>query len=124
MSPPTERPPSQPTKPGFWGFYRDHFVAEHQHPLNVGRHIACTLAGTVFLPVALASPMPWLALLYPVVHAALGLLGEPLVRAQCGGGRCAGFAPRDFSPLWFIAGNHVMTTLWLRATLRRWLRGG
>ena len=31
---------------------------------------------------------------------------------------------RDFSTLWFIAGNHVMTTLWLRATLRRWLRGG
>lgn len=75
-------PPNLPTKPAFWGFCRDQFVAEHPQPLNVGLHIAGSVAGpvagTVFLPVAPASPMPWLALLYPAVHAAPGLLGRRL----------------------------------------------
>ena len=46
--------------------------------LHIAGSVAGPVAGTVFLPVAPASPMPWLALLYPAVHAAPGLLGRRL----------------------------------------------
>lgn len=103
---------------GFWAFYRDHFQAEHQHPVNRGLHVFGTLLGTVFVPVVLLSPWVWAVVLYPVVHAAPGLLGHRLFErnAQLGDVRVL---RKDFSPLWFIAGNHVLTYELAVAGLRR-----
>ena len=110
--------PIHPQTIGFWAFYKDHFQAEHQHPVNRGLHVFGTLLGTAFVPVALLSAWPWLALLYPVVHAAPGLLGHRLFErsAQVGDVRVL---RRDFSPLWFIAGNHVLTYASAVSGLRR-----
>jgi hypothetical protein len=103
---------------GFWAFYRDHFLAEHQHPVNRGLHIFGTLLGTAFVPAALLSPWVWLVVLYPAVHAAPGLIGHRLFErnAQVGDVRVL---RKDFSPLWFIAGNHVLTYEVAVAGLRR-----
>ena len=110
-----------PSSIGFWAFYRDHFQAEHHHPINRGLHIVGTLLGTAFVPLALLSPWVWLVALYPVVHAAPGLLGHRLFErnAQVGDVRVL---RKDFSPLWFIAGNHVLTYEAARAGLK-WLAG-
>ena len=103
---------AQPKAISFWDFYRDHFQAEHQHPINRGLHVFGTLLGTAYLavliPVTLLSPWIGLLVLYPVVHAAPGLIGHRLFErnAQVGDVRVM---RKDFSPLWFIAGNHVMT---------------
>ena len=109
---------ANPQTIGFWAFYKDHFQAEHQHPVNRGLHIFGTLLGTAFVPVALLSAWPWLVLLYPVVHAAPGLLGHRMFErhAQVGDVRVL---RKDFSPLWFIAGNHVLTYELAVAGLRR-----
>ncbi|KNZ34355.1 MAG: hypothetical protein AD742_03015 [Methylibium sp. NZG] len=70
--------------------------------------MAGTVAGLVWLPLALWSPLPWLALLFPVVHAAPGLVGHRLFErdAKVGDVRVL---RKDFSPLWFIAANHRLT---------------
>jgi hypothetical protein len=93
---------------GFWDFYNDHFQAEHTHPINRGLHVFGTLLGTAFVPFALLSSVPWVIILYPVVHALPGLIGHRLFErnAQVGDVRVL---RKDFSPLWFIAGNHVLT---------------
>ncbi len=103
---------------GFQAFYRDHFQAEHRHPVNRGLHIFGTLLGTAFVPAALLSSWPWLVLLYPVVHAALGLIGHRLFErsAQV---RDVRVLRNDFSLLWFIAGNHVLTYKAAVAVMRR-----
>ena len=114
----TSNPGSSPQAIGFWTFYRDHFQAEHQHPVNRALHIFGTLLGTAFIPLTLMSPWAWLVVLYPVVHAVPGLVGHRLFErnAQVGDVRVM---RKDFSPLWFIAGNHVLTYDAARAGLRR-----
>ena len=116
-----QKSPAKPQAIVFWVFYRDHFQAEHQHPINRGLHIFGTVLGTAFVPAALMSPWVWLVLLYPVVHAAPGLLGHRLFErnAQVGDVRVL---RKDFSPLWFIAGNHVLTYELAVAGLRRLVR--
>jgi hypothetical protein len=93
---------------GFWTFYKDHFLAEHTHPINRGLHVFGTLLGTVFVPFALFSSAPWMIIFYPAVHAMPGLIGHRLFErnAQVGDVRVL---RKDFSPLWFIVGNHVLT---------------
>ena len=95
-------------KPGFGGFYQHHFLAEHQHPANRALHVAGTLAGLAWLPFSFWVGMPWLLLLFPVVHALPGLLGHRLFERnpQVGDVRVL---RKDFSPLWFIAANHRLT---------------
>lgn len=114
---------SQKRKIGFHDFYRNHFLAEHQHPATIGLHVFGTLLGTLFLVGSLLSTMPYLALLYPVVHAVPGLIGHRLFErnAQVGDVRVL---RKDFSPLWFIAGNHVLTYEVARAGLRKMFSGG
>jgi hypothetical protein len=101
-------------RPGFRAFYREHFLAEHRHPSNVALHVFGTLASAAFVVAALASALPWLALLYPVVHAAPGLLGHRLFERNAAVGDVR-VLRTDFSPLWFIAANHVLTFDLLRS---------
>lgn len=103
---------------GFRTFYREHFLAEHRHPANVALHVFGTAASAAFLVISLASSLPWLALLYPVVHAAPGLIGHRLFERNSEVGDVR-VLRTDFSPLWFIAGNHVMTVDLMRAWWRR-----
>jgi hypothetical protein len=97
---------------GFADFYDHHYLPEHRHPVNRALHIIGTWAGLAWLPLTLTSAMPWLALLFPVVHAAPGLVGHRLFErnAQVGDVRVL---RKDFSPLWFIAANHLLTFGWL-----------
>ena len=92
----------------FSSFYHHVFLPEHQQTPNIALHVFGTLASAVFVIAMLIGGMPWLVLLYPVVHAAPGLLGHRYFErsAEVGDLRVT---RKDFSPLWFIAGNHRMT---------------
>jgi hypothetical protein len=92
----------------FADFYRQVFLPEHQQPLNVALHVAGTVASMVWLPWVLMQGLPWLALLYPVVHAAPGLLDHRFFERNMAVGDVR-VTRKDYSPLWFIAGNHRMT---------------
>jgi hypothetical protein len=102
----------------FNDFYREHFLPEHHHPLNVGLHVFGTVVAWVFVGWALLSPWPWLALLFPVVHAAPGLVGHRWVERNEAVGDLR-VLRRDFPPLWFIAANHRLTWELLRGGVRR-----
>lgn len=100
-------------------FYRDVFLAEHTHWANVALHIAGTLAGLAWLAWTLTQlPGLWklLGLLFPVVHAAPGLLGHRLFERSLAVGD-ARWQRTDFPIIWFIAGNHLLT--WQTLTGRR-----
>jgi hypothetical protein len=120
---PTSKPPS--SRPSFAEFYREHFRAEHQHPANVSLHVLGVLASTVWLVWTINSPLPWLALAYPVVHAAPGLAGHRLFERNPAVGDVR-VLRRDFPMAWFVLGNHVLVLdLMLRGLRRiqRTLRG-
>ena len=108
---------------GFHDFYRNHFLPEHRHPATIGLHVFGTVLGTLFLPATLLSTMPYLALLYPVVHAVPGLIGHRLFERNAKVGDIR-VLRKDFSPLWFIAGNHVLTYEVARAAVRRMVSRG
>ncbi len=104
--------PAQPNSPseckiGFRNFYTQHFLPEHQHSVNVALHVFGTVIGLVFAAMTLISAMPYLVLLFPAVHAAPGLLGHRLFERNAAVGDVR-VLRKDFSPLWFIAANHVM----------------
>ena len=99
----------------FSNFYRHHFLAEHRHPANVALHVAGTIAGVVFVVAALGSRWPWAALLYPVVHAAPGLVGHRLFERNAVVGDVR-VTRTDFPLWWFIAANPRLT---LDVLLRR-----
>ncbi len=111
------------TRIGFKRFYSEVFVPEHQHPVNHGLHVLGTLLGLAYLPaVWLLLPLPWPArlaalLLFPLVHAAPGLIGHRLFERNAVVGD-ARWRRQDFSPLWFIAANHVLTLRWFMSVLR------
>jgi hypothetical protein len=100
-------------RPGFDSFYRHHYLPEHRHPANRALHMVGTLAGLLWLLFALLGPQPWLVLLFPVVHAAPGLVGHRLFERnpQVGDLRVL---RKDFPALWFIAANHRLTAEALR----------
>jgi hypothetical protein len=98
---------------GFATFYAQVFLPEHQHPANVALHVLGTVFSLVALWAVLAAGWPWLALLYPVAHAAPGLLGHRLFERSKEVGDLR-VMRKDYSPLWFIAGNHLMTWELLR----------
>jgi hypothetical protein len=106
----------------FADFYREVFLPEHQHPINRALHIAGTLlalAAALWVLLALPAWPGWLALLlFPVVHAAPGLVGHRLFErsAAVGDARWR----RSDHPGWqFILGNHRLAAEWLLALLRR-----
>lgn len=97
-------------KPPFSAFYRDVFLPEHRHPLNVALHIFGTLAGLAWIAAILSAPGLWklAVLLFPVIHAAPGLIGHRLVeRSETVGD--ARWRRRDFPAWLFILANHRLT---------------
>lgn len=88
-------------------FYREVFLPEHRHPLNVALHIGGTLAGLAWIPFTLSAPGLWklAVLMFPVVHGAPGMLGHRLLErsAEVGDARWQ----RTDYPAWlFIIANH------------------
>ncbi len=99
---------SQPIS--FRRFYREVFLPEHRHPLNVALHVGGTLAGLGWLGACALAPGWWklAALLFPLVHGAPGLIGHRLLERSADVGD-ARWRRTDFSPWWFIAANHRLT---------------
>jgi hypothetical protein len=95
-------------RPPFAEFYQHHFLPEHRHPANVALHVAGTLASALAAAAALLSPWPWLALAWPLLHAAPGLLGHRLFERNAAVGDLR-ITRTDFPPHWFIAANHRLT---------------
>jgi hypothetical protein len=106
------------TSISFSQFYRDHFLAEHRHPANIACHIAGTLAGLALIAAGLTVISPWWIILFPVVHAAPGLIGHRLFERNAAVGDVR-VLRRDFPRRWFIAANHVMTAQTIAAMFRR-----
>jgi hypothetical protein len=105
------------TRPSFAEFYEQHFLPEHRHPANVALHVAGTLLGLAWLPIALfalGSPL-WL-LLFPLIHAAPGLIGHRLFERNAAVGDVR-VLRKDFPSRWFIVANHRMS--WDLLTGRR-----
>lgn len=113
---PSRRPHT--SRPGFAGFYREHFRAEHQHPANISLHVLGVIASAALLIWAISWRMPWLALAYPVVHAAPGLLGHRLFERNAAVGDVR-VLRRDFPMAWFILGNHLLVLDLMLGGLRR-----
>lgn len=105
----------------FAEFYRTVFLAEHTHPVNIALHITGTLLGTVLIPGALLIGSPWLIPLYPVVHALPGLIGHRFLERNVAVGDIR-VMRKDYSPLWFIVGNHILTYQVAARGVRRLLR--
>lgn len=107
MTPSPSDRSTEPAKPHFETFYHDVYLDEHTHPLNVALHIGGTLAGMAFVAAVLALPLVWYPalLLFPVVHAAPGLLGHRLFEPNEAIGD-ARWQRTDFPLWWFIAANH------------------
>jgi hypothetical protein len=95
-------------RPDFATFYRDHYLPEHRHPANVALHVAGTVGAVGLTIWAVSSPLPWLALLFPVIHAAPGLIGHRLFERSATVGDVR-VLRTDFPALWFIVANHRLT---------------
>lgn len=105
----------------FAAFYRTVFLAEHTHPMNIALHVAGTLLGTALIPWALFIELSWMILLYPVVHALPGLLGHRFLERNATIGDVR-VMRKDYSPLWFIVGNHILTYQVAIRGMRRLMR--
>jgi hypothetical protein len=119
-------PPAQPSPQNaahaahripFRHFYPEVYLPEHRHPLNVGLHVLGTVAGLAFAVWAGAAGPAWWLLLFPLVHAAPGLIGHRLVERNAAVGDVR-VTRTDFPPWWFIAANHRLTWDVLRGRWR------
>lgn len=99
-------------------FYTNHYLAEHRHPANVALHVVGTVGALGFMAAALVSPLPWLALLFPVVHAGPGLIGHRLFERNAAIGDVR-VLRSDFPAWWFIVANHRLTFEIARRAVRR-----
>jgi hypothetical protein len=107
-TPASPHPPLHSTAKSFSGFYRQVFLPEHQHLGNIALHVGGTLGSIAFVVLMFFNATPWWALLHPLLHALPGLLGHRLWERNASVGDVR-VTRKDYSPLWFIAGNHVMT---------------
>lgn len=92
----------------FWKFYENDFKKEHTVPLNIALHVLGTLSSVFFVCWVLWTGRWFMLILYPVVHAAPGLLGHKLFESNPNVGDLRVFR-NDFPGYWFLIGNHVMT---------------
>ncbi len=76
--------------------------------MNVALHVLGTVLGITFVAAVLLFSTPWLVIAFPVVHAAPGLIGHRLFERSLAVGDIR-VTRTDYSPMWFIAANHVMT---------------
>jgi hypothetical protein len=92
----------------FRTFYQTVFLIEHQQPANIAMHMLGTAFGIALLAYVTISGIYWYALLFPLLHAAPGLLGHRLFERNSEVGDVR-ITRTDYPMYWFILGNHVMT---------------
>jgi hypothetical protein len=100
--------PTTPWRKRFSDFYAQTFLPEHRVPLNVLLHVLGTVASALLLPLALWLGALWLVLLFPLVHAAPGLLGHRFFERNTDVGDVR-ITRKDYPAWWFIVGNFCMT---------------
>lgn len=115
---PTASPSPSAGRLPFRDFFHQVFLPEHTHPATVRLHVAGTLASAAGAIAAVAVAQPAWLLLYPLVHAAPGLLGHRLFERSAAVGDLR-VTRRDYPGPWFIAANHWLTALWLVGRLDR-----
>jgi hypothetical protein len=102
------KPETAPESKSFSHFYQHVFLPEHRHPANVCLHLIGTVMGLAFVAAIAAGAVAWwLGLLFPLVHAAPGLIGHRLFERNAAVGDVR-VMRKDHPPLWFIAANHRM----------------
>jgi hypothetical protein len=89
-------------------FYRNVFLNEHQHWGTIVLHVVGTVAGLLWIPFCFWIELPWLLIAFPAVHAVPGLIGHRLFERNEDVGDLR-VTRKDYSPLWFIAANHLMS---------------
>lgn len=109
MTPTNQTQADEAGKAGFETFYRETFLQEHQHPINIALHLLGTIFGLAFVVWVLTLPLAWYPalLLFPLIHGAPGLLGHRLFERNAVVGD-ARWQRKDYSMSWFIAANHRM----------------
>jgi hypothetical protein len=109
MTPSNQTPANDADKAEFETFYRKVFLKEHQQTINIALHQFGTLIGLVFVVWVLTMPLIWYPalLLFPLVHAAPGLVGHRLFERNAVVGD-ARWQRKDYPMPWFVAANHRM----------------
>jgi hypothetical protein len=92
----------------FIQFYRGAYRDEHGHPMNIALHVFGTLAGVGLIIAGLTIISPWWMLLFPIIHAAPGLIGHRLIERSDTHGDTR-LLRTDFPLYWFIIANHLLT---------------
>jgi hypothetical protein len=89
-------------------FYANGYRTDHSTPANIALHMFGTIAALGLLIACATVISGWWALLFPVIHAAPGLLGHRLFErnAEIGDVRVL---RNDYPAWWFIIANHRMT---------------
>jgi hypothetical protein len=106
-------------RPTFSIFYHDHYLAEHQVPINIALHLFGTVAGLVLLAAAIFGVISiWWALAFPIIHAGPGLIGHRLFERNEAVGNVR-VTRTDFPPHWFIAANHIYLVEWMTGRNRQ-----
>lgn len=105
--------PNQSHQTTFREFYRGAYQDDHKTLPNKVLHIFGTISGLMLLLASLTVIPIWWALLFPIVHAAPGLLGHRLFERNPELGDVR-FVGGHYPGLWFIWANHLMTAqaLW------------
>ena len=101
----------------FIEFYRTVFVKEHEDLKNVALHVVGVIGSLAFVPLALTSRAPWLALAYPVVHVLPGLVGHRLFERSSAVGDVR-VTRKDYPLWWFLVANHWLAFDALTGRLR------
>jgi hypothetical protein len=76
-----------------------------------------TIIGLLWIPFCVYASMPWLLVLFPVMHAAPGLIGHRLFERNVHVGDLR-INRKDYSPIWFIVANHRLAWDLLLAKVR------
>jgi hypothetical protein len=89
-------------------FYATVFREEHRSTANIAMHMIGTVAGIGLLVASATIISGWWALLFPVVHAAPGLIGHRLFERDDTVGDVR-LTRQDYPLWWFIVANHRMS---------------
>ena len=93
---------------GISAFYANDYRPDHSTAANIAMHMLGTLAGLALLTASATIISGWWALLFPIVHAAPGLIGHRLFERNESVGDVRVFR-NDYPAWWFIVANHWMT---------------
>jgi hypothetical protein len=95
------------TRPSFMDFYRTQYRDEHRVSANVAMHMIGVACGLATLVAALTIAPLWTAILFPVAHAAPGLIGHRMFERDANVGDVRVFRS-DVPGWWFLIANHML----------------